>query len=384
MNRNTDQYNKRRRLFHHIYKKSGLYLLCVLILFVFIGMLTSVSPAYRFSSHAITEWTSEIDSSTFLYLMGMENRAFRQAYPSDKELPKLSSAIFHLTTSIRPNDPRSLLGNELPGFSAFDTKIIVAGEGTDYTTLPVESAPPPKDIVSEDDDSPDSDQQTGKGDKRDKADKDNRDKQDKASTGDRDVVFIYNTHNTESFLPNSGSDYDAKINITKVSDRLASDLEAEGIGTRVAHEDMQTYEASRCVVKEAFANNKEIQYLFDIHRDSLPRDKTTKKIDGKAYAKVIFVVGAENAEFEKNLALATEMHELIEKKYPGLSRGVITKKGPGNNGVYNQDLSKNALLIEFGGVDNNFDELFRTADALAGIFSDFYWDAEKVNAKKEE
>lgn len=376
MNRNTDRYNKRRRLFHHIYQKSGLYLLCVLILFVFIGILTTVSPAYRFSSHAITEWTSEIDSSTFLYLMGMENRAFQQAYPEDKKLPKLSSTIFHLTTSIRPNDPRSLLGNELPGFSAFDTKIVVAGEGTDYTTLPVESAPPPIDVVN--DDSPDSNQES------DDADKGNKDKQDKASTGDRDVVFIYNTHNTESFLPNSNSEYDAQINVTKVSDRLASDLEAEGIGTSVAHKDMQTYDASRGVVKKAFANNKDIQYLFDVHRDSLPRDKTTKKIKGKDYAKVIFVVGADNAEFEKNLALATKLHELIEKKYPGLSRGVITKKGPGNNGVYNQDLSKNALLIEFGGVENNLDELYQTADALAGVFSDFYWDAEKVNAKKEE
>ncbi len=71
----------------------------------------------------------------------------------------------------------------------------------------------------------------------------------------------------------------------------------------------------------------------------------------------------------------------MEAKYPGLSRGVLPpKKGPGTNGVFNQDLHENALLIEIGGVDNNMEELYRTADALAEVFSEFYWEAEKVNS----
>ena len=40
------------------------------------------------------------------------------------------------------DDPRSLLGRELPAFSLFDTEIAVAGEGTNYTNMPIESAPP--------------------------------------------------------------------------------------------------------------------------------------------------------------------------------------------------------------------------------------------------
>lgn len=54
------------------------------------------------------------------------------------------------------------------------------------------------------------------------------------------------------------------------------------------------------------------------------------------------------------------------------------------NAVYNQNLSNNAILIEFGGVDNTFEELNRSADALADVFSDFYWDAEKVNKDVEQ
>src|SRR5699024_6385652 len=113
--------------------------------------------------------------------------------------------------------------------------------------------------------------------------------------------------------------------------------------------------------------------------DSIPRDKTTKEIDGKDYAKILFVIGADFDGYEKNLELATELNARIEEKYPGLSRGVITKEGAGTNGVFNQDLSDNALLIEFGGYDNTFEELYRTADVVGEMFCELYWDAEKVD-----
>ncbi len=38
----------------------------------------------------------------------------------------------------------------------------------------------------------------------------------------------------------------------------------------------------------------------------------------------------------------------MEKKYPGLSVGVLSKGSPGDNGVYNQDLNDRSLLLEFG------------------------------------
>jgi stage II sporulation protein P len=62
---------------------------------------------------------------------------------------------------------------------------------------------------------------------------------------------------------------------------------------------------------------------------------------------------------------------------------VLLKNNEGSNSLYNQDLNKNAMLIEFGGVDNNLEELYRTADAVADIFSDYYWQAEKVDAAQE-
>lgn len=53
--------------------------------------------------------------------------------------------------------------------------------------------------------------------------------------------------------------------------------------------------------------------------------------------------------------------------------------GAGKNGVYNQDLSSNAMLLEIGGVDNTFEEMYLTVDAFTDVFSEFYWDAKAVD-----
>src|SRR5690625_4233584 len=376
------------------YKKGGIYLISIMLLFVFIGILTTIKPAYRFSSHVISEWTSNVDSSSFLYLLSIENRAFLQAFPKEKAMPKLSTTLFQIATNIKFNDPKSLLGKELPGFDTFGNQIVVAGEGTNYMNLSIESSPPLEDVLEEREAILN---EISVENEDDHELKDNDEQTEQLTTGDREVVFIYNSHNYESFLPHLPGVTDpnlahhSEVNVTKVSDRFAEKLNEHGIGTQVDGTDVmkilnekdwgygRSYQASRDSVADVIATNGDLQYVFDLHRDSVPRDITTKTIDNKDYAKILFVIGAEYSGYEKNLALAKELNTLIEEKYPGLSRGIIKKEGPGSNGVYNQDLSENSLLIEFGGYDNTLEELYRTADAVAEIFSKFYWEAEKVN-----
>ncbi|WP_404453073.1 stage II sporulation protein P [Virgibacillus necropolis] len=375
------------------YKKGGLYILCIVLLFVSIGALTTIAPAYRFSSKTLTEWTSKVESTTFLYLLGMENRAFQEAFPKGKTLLKLSDTLFELTTSIKPHDVRSLLGRELPGFSGFNNRIVVAGEGTNYTNLPIESPPPLDDILKD---------REAEVKEPTKPEKETTDKEENPVKLEENAVFIYNTHNRESFLPHLPKVDDpdlafhGEVNVTKVSERFAESLEDNGIGAVVDHTDFtkilhekdmerwQFYDVSRNAVKEAFASYENLKYVFDIHRDAQPRDITTTKINGKSFARIAIVVGGENAGFEENMTIARELNSMIDKKYPGLSRGIIINEGPGNNGVYNQDLSENALIFEFGGYGNNLEELYRTADALAEVFSDFYFDAEKVSTEAKE
>lgn len=367
-------------------RKSGIYVGSILLLFIFIGLLTTVKPAYRLSSDLLTKWTNEIDSEMFVHVLGMENRSFQYNMDDDYNTPRASEMFLQLATSIKVDDTRTFLGGELPGFHTFGNTIIVAGEGTNYSNLSTESSPPLKHVLEE----------------REAIFEEatEQDEEKPAKVEGKESVFLYNTHNRESFLPHlpdvedPDKAFHPEVNIGKVSDRFSQKLTKENIGSTVDHTDImnvlndngwsysQSYEASRPVVEEALANNENIQYVFDFHRDSLPRDKTTIEIDGTSYAKILFVVGAEFSTYEKNLALATELHYLIEDKYPGLSRGVLTKEGAGTNGVFNQDVSDNALLVEFGGYDNTLEELYRSSDVLAEMFIPYYMEAEKVDGKE--
>lgn len=123
--------------------------------------------------------------------------------------------------------------------------------------------------------------------------------------------------------------------------------------------------------KNLFNRLKSIEYLIDIHRDSTKIDRTLYQKDGKDYAKILFVVGLEHVNYKANLDLAVGLNDQITNEYPEISRGVLKKSGPGVNGIYNQDLSSNALLIEVGGVDNTIEQVYNTCDMLAKKISEF-------------
>ena len=61
----------------------------------------------------------------------------------------------------------------------------------------------------------------------------------------------------------------------------------------------------------------------------------------------------------------------LEEKYPGLTRGVLKKEGEYVNGVYNQDLNPNIILLELGGNNNNIDELTNTIDLIIPIIGEY-------------
>jgi stage II sporulation protein P len=375
-----------------------LILLSILFLFFVFslsGVLTSLNPQYRLTSSSVNHAANNITGDLLFKVLGSENHYFLNALPNESESPKLTNLLFKLSTNINLNDPRSLLGRELPGFSQFDSKIIVADAGVNYTNMPVESAPPLEVMKAESEASLQN---------LDDVDTENSETNPPPSltTGDRKVVYLYFTHNRESYLPylrgetDPNRAYHSKVNVTNIGDRLKIALESNGIGTEVNRTDVmgnlnkkglgfaQAYQESRPIVQTAMAQQKELQYFIDIHRDSKRKEDTTGKIKGKSYAKLAFVIGAEHSNYEQNLQLAKVLHERLNKKYPGISRAVIEKQGAGTNGKFNQDLSGRAILIEFGGVDNTFEELFNSAEALADVFSEYYWKAEKVDNPIEQ
>ncbi|MBY0122352.1 stage II sporulation protein P [Bacillus sp. S/N-304-OC-R1] len=368
----------------------GGFLLFLFMIFSISGALTALKPEYRISSSSVNNATNKITGEMLYQFLGWENRHFLKGV-NEQTSPPVMNSLFKMSTNINLDDPRSLLGRELPFFSFFDKQIIVAGEGTNYTNMPIESSPPIEFLQAE--------QEADLKNIEDLQETNGEQTTDQPihTTGDREVVYVYFTHNTESYLPyldgvtNPDLAFHTKINVTKIGDKLKEELASKGIGTFVDKTDVQkklnqkgwkywkSYEESREVVKAATTANRDLTYFIDIHRDSRRRVQTTVDVNGKPYAKLAFVIGTANPNYEKNVKFANELHKRLETKYKGLSRGIVTQSGPNHNGIYNQDLSGNAILIEFGGVDNTFEELNRSAAALADVFSEFYWQAESVS-----
>jgi stage II sporulation protein P len=367
-----------------------LSILFLVFVFTLSGLLTSLKPQYRISSSSVNHAANHVTGDLLLKVLGTENHYFLGALPMDTDRPKLTNLLLRLSTNINLDDPRSLLGRELPGFSEFDSRIIVADEGVNYTNMPVESAPPTEVMKA------DSEATLQNLDEVQPVE-DSGSSPPILTTGKKKVVYIYFSHNRESYLPylkgetDPNRAYHSKVNVTNIGDKLKEALEANGVGADVSKTDVmgnlnkkgkgfaQAYQESRPMVQTAMAQNQNLQYFIDIHRDSKRKKDTTGVIKGKSYAKLAFVIGAEHNNYEQNLQLAKVLHERLNAKYPGISRAVIEKQGAGTNGKFNQDLSGRAILIEFGGVDNTFEELFNSAEALADIFSDYYWKAEKVD-----
>ncbi|UII54938.1 stage II sporulation protein P [Cytobacillus spongiae] len=370
------------------------FALFLFMIFSISGVITSLNPKYRITSSSVNQASTNISGEMLYQLLGWENHHFLHVIPKsdEKASPPLTNFIFKLSTNVNLDDPRSLLGRELPGFSLFDGKILVAGDGTNYTNMPIESAPPAEVLKAEQEASlQNTEGISEQGDREKSSDP------KPLTTGDRKVVYIYFSHTRESFLPylkgvtDPNLAHHSKMNVTKIGDKLKESLETKGIGTTVDKTDIMTtlgqkglsygssYQESRAVVQTAMSNDRNLNYFIDIHRDARRKKDTTMSINGQSYAKLAFVIGAEHKNYEKNLKFATDLHNHLQEKYPGLSRGIIQKQGASTNGKFNQDLSSNAILIEFGGVDNTFEELDRSAEALADVFSEMYWQAAEVS-----
>ncbi|MEW9701566.1 stage II sporulation protein P [Paenibacillus sp. SI8] len=303
---------------------------------------------------------------------------------------------FRFVTDINPGDPKSLLASEVPGMDVNKTTVLVKGSATnpsepiDYykytpdakdlegqaqTALPTPmpeqiAVTPPTQTTSAVAQPP--------------------------RTAGSNIAFVYQTHSNESFLPelkgttDPDRAYSDKVNIISVGKRLAQNLEKDGIGavhsetvypsTVKNFEYPYSYKYSLKTLQEAAASHPDLQYYFDIHRDSAARSKTTTTIEGKDYAQVYFIIGGKNPNWKKNEEFANNIHQVLEAKHPGISKGIHAKEASEGNGLYNQNFSPNSILIEVGGPYNTLEECYRTTDWLAEAISEVILNAKKVDA----
>lgn len=194
------------------------------------------------------------------------------------------------------------------------------------------------------------------------------------------IIYLYNSHQTEEYKASNYAEFSVNPTVIMNNYILEDIFNKNGLKTVVEENSIKeilnnnnwnynySYKASRTLLEESIIKYPSLKYFIDIHRDSLPHDKTTISINNKDYAKVIFLIGLENPKYEENLEFTEKINNKMNELYPGLSKGIYKKGGPGVNGVYNQDFSKYTILIEIGGYENTTNEVLNTSIAFSKCF----------------
>ncbi len=197
---------------------------------------------------------------------------------------------------------------------------------------------------------------------------------------DDNLIYIYNTHQTEEYSPTDFIEYSLRPTVM-VADYIIQDIlnknsyitlveerKIKDILNQNSWSYASSYKASRIFLEDITLNNPTLKYFIDVHRDSLPKDKTTTIIGDKSYAKILFVVGLENKSYEKNLTFIEEINTCLNNNFPTLSKGIYKKQGPGVDGIYNQDFSPYTILVEVGGYENTINEVMNSSTAFSICF----------------
>ena len=197
------------------------------------------------------------------------------------------------------------------------------------------------------------------------------------------LVYLYNTHQSEEYASNHLESYNVKPTVMMTSYILREKLNNNGIPTIVEENNVteflrtnnwsysSSYKVTKLLMEDAKSKNEGLKYFIDLHRDSVKKSISTATIDNKKYAKILFIVGLENKNYQSNLSITEKLNNSFNEKYPGLSRGIYKKQGAGVNGVYNQDFSPNTILIEVGGVENTIDEVYNTCEAISVVLTEY-------------
>jgi stage II sporulation protein P len=163
----------------------------------------------------------------------------------------------------------------------------------------------------------------------------------------RGPICIYHTHTDEAYLPTEGvNSRKVRGDIVDVGTAIAKAFEAKGIPvvhsttSHVPH-DAMAYDRSRRTAAQLLKQQPPV--ILDVHRDAVPKDEYLTRISNKPTAKIQIVVGRQNPNFQANNEYAKRVKDVVNRKCPGLVKGIFYGKGK-----YNQDLGPRALLLECG------------------------------------
>ncbi|MGY4796597.1 stage II sporulation protein P [Lysinibacillus fusiformis] len=209
---------------------------------------------------------------------------------------------------------------------------------------------------------------------------------DQALDPDPFKVLVLFTHTHEAYEPivkavsGKVATSHETVNIMSLKDKIVNHFNVNGLKTDVLDVDImkklqeegkgyhESYNVMRPYLSKHLETNN-YDLILDLHRDSLKHDLTTISYNGENYAKIAIVVGAEHANYRWNTAYAESLSSTLNAIVPKISKGVISKSGDGVDGRYNQDLAKQMMIIEIGGIGNTEEEVNRTIAVIGKAIS---------------
>ncbi len=204
------------------------------------------------------------------------------------------------------------------------------------------------------------------------------------------LVLIVHTHGTECYLPDSINTYtantptrsqDTSLNVVAVGKILAEELNKKGVPTLHcetmfdAQSYSDSYDLSEKQILEYLKRYPSIQYVFDVHRDSIIRENNEKikpivDIDGIPTAQAMFVVGtnssgADHPGWLDNLTVASIFQSKLIKQYGNIMRPLNLRAAS-----FNAEHAPGSILIEIGTCGNTITEAKNCAALLGSTIAD--------------
>lgn len=198
-------------------------------------------------------------------------------------------------------------------------------------------------------------------------------------------ILIYHSHATESYMPNTASNYHTlteKYNVVSVGSTLAKVLQ-DKYKYKVIHDKTYhdkdsyaySYSNSLATIKKHMSKYSSIKVIIDIHRDAFPaeneRVKAARKsdytvnINGKKAARVMLVIGNKNPNYSELEKFAAYIKKKMDTLYPGLY--LKTERA---NAKYNQYFSNYSILIEIGCMLNTIEEAHYSAELMGNVLGE--------------
>lgn len=182
-------------------------------------------------------------------------------------------------------------------------------------------------------------------------------------------IYIYSTHQKENYKDHS--------TVMEASDLLKEKLINKGYDVVVEKRDFSqelrkqnlnyndSYLISRNALNDALSEHHGFDLIIDFHRDSVPRETTFIEVDGKVYAKLMIVLGGLSPHIDEIYQNAATLFDLSNQMKNGIMKQILVREA-----YYNQDMSKNMLLIEVGSEENYYEEVKNSVDILASAIDE--------------